>query len=111
MNVRYLDLSVGDKSLRKELLSRVENVLTHGQIIDGPEQEEFERRIAEVIGVRYAVGVSSGSSALYLALKAVGLGVGDEVITSPFSWIITANAIAATGAKPIFVDINKYIKY
>ena len=94
MKVPYLDLRVLDPQLWNELLSRVEKVLTHGRIIDGPEQQEFEQAIARTLGVRFAVGVSSGSSAVYLALKASGIEAGDEVITTPFTWIITPNAIA-----------------
>ena len=105
MKVPYLDLRVTDPDFKKELLQRVEKILSHGKIVAGPEQEEFEKKFANEIGVKYAVGVGSGSSALYLALLGCGVGAGDEVITTPFTWIITANAIAATGAKPIFVDV------
>jgi len=106
MKVRFLDLRVKEKQLREDLLSRVEKVLLHGRIIDGPEQVRFEELVAQEIGVRYAVGVGSGSSALFLALKAAGIGPGNEVITSPFTWIISANAVAATGATIRFADIG-----
>ena len=105
MRVPYLDLRVKDVGLKSRLLERFEKVLDHGRIIEGPEQKEFEERFANEIGVKYAIGVSSGSSALYLALLGLEIGTGDEVITTPFTWIITTNAIAATGAKPIFVDV------
>jgi dTDP-3-amino-2,3,6-trideoxy-4-keto-D-glucose/dTDP-3-amino-3,4,6-trideoxy-alpha-D-glucose/dTDP-2,6-dideoxy-D-kanosamine transaminase len=107
VEVPYLDLRVLDKAHKKALLKRFEKVLTHGRIIAGPEVEEFEERIARRIGVKHAVGTGSGSSAIFLALKALGIGRGDEVITTPFTWIITVNAIAATGAKPVFVDIGE----
>ena len=107
MKVPYLDLRVLDQQLRSELLSRVEKVLIHGRIIDGPEQQEFELAVSRTLGARFAVGVSSGSSAVYLALKASGIEAGDEVITTPFTWIITPNAIASTGATPVFVDIKE----
>ena len=106
MKVPYLDLKVTDVALKKELIGRVEKILSHGKIVEGPEQKEFERRFANQIGVNYAIGVSSGSSALYLALLGLDIGPGDEVITTPFTWIITVNAIAATGATPIFVDVQ-----
>tara|TARA_Y100001935_G_C17311792_1_gene517217 strand:- start:28317 stop:29420 length:1104 start_codon:yes stop_codon:yes gene_type:complete len=106
MKVPYLDLKVYDIKLKKELLQCVEKILDHGRIIDGKEQLDFEDKISEEIGVKYSVGVGSGSSALYLALLGAGIEPGDEVITTPFTWIITTNAIAATGAKPIFVDID-----
>ena len=105
MKVPYLDLRVSDAGLKTSLLTRFEKILDHGRIIEGPEQQEFEERFANEIGVKHAVGVSSGSSALFLALLGSGVGPGDEVITTPFTWIITTNAIAATGAKPVFVDI------
>ena len=105
VKVPYLDLRVNDAGLKRSLLTRFENILDHGRIIEGPEQQEFEERFANEIGVKYAIGVSSGSSALFLALLGSGVGPGDEVITTPFTWIITTNAIAATGAKPVFVDV------
>ena len=106
VKVPFLDLRVNDVALKKELIGRVEKILSHGRIVEGPEQQEFEKKFATEIGVKYAVGVSSGSSALYLALLGSGVGPGDEVITTPFTWIITVNAIVATGAKPIFVDVK-----
>lgn len=105
MKVPYLDLRVTDAGLKKSLLKRFEKILAHGRIVKGPEQQEFEDRFANEIGVKYAIGVSSGSSALLLALLGSGVGHGDEVITTPFTWIITIHAIAATGAKPVFVDV------
>ena len=106
MQVRYLDLSVKDPALKGELLAAVERVLDHGQIILGPEVEEFERRVAGGCGRNYAVGVDSGTGALYMALRALDVGLGDEVITTPMSWIATLNAIVLTGAEPVFVDVG-----
>ena len=106
IKVPYLDLSVNDNNHKNELINRIKKVLTHGKIIEGPEQHEFEKKIANEIGVKYALGVSSGSSALYLSLLGAGIGYGDEVITTPFTWVITVNAISATGAKPVFADIK-----
>lgn len=105
VKVPYLDLRVDDVGLQKELIGRFKKILSHGRIVDGPEQQEFEEKFASEIGVKYALGVSSGSSALYLALLGLGVGPGDEVITTPFTWVITSNAIVTTGAKPVFVDI------
>ena len=73
----------------------------------GPELDKFEELIAAKIGMQYAVGVGSGSSALYMALKACGIGPGDEVITSNLTWIITVNAISACGATPVFADVRR----
>ena len=100
------DLRVLDQNLKNDLTSAFERVLNHGILFMGPEVEELESRIAEYIGVKYAVGVSSGSSALYLALHSCDIGFGDEVITTPLTWIITANAIATCGATPVFADVH-----
>jgi len=105
MRVPYLDLRVYDDELKKRLVNRFENILDHGRFLGGPEQIEFEQKFAKEFGVKYALGVSSGSSALYLALLALGVRPDDEVITTPYTWIITTNAIAAAGARPIFVDV------
>jgi len=106
MHVPFFNLKVDDASLRSELLNSVEAVLKHGRILLGPEVTEFEEKVAKEAGVKYAVGLSSGSSALYLALKCLDIGPGDEVITTPLTWIITGNAIVECGATPVFVDIN-----
>jgi dTDP-4-amino-4,6-dideoxygalactose transaminase len=81
-------------------------VLVSGQLAQGPLVAEFEKRFAEICGVREAVAVSSGTAALHLALLAHGIGAGDEVITSPFSFAATANTIRLVGATPVFVDIE-----
>src|SRR5579885_1339712 len=81
-------------------------VLASGQLAQGPQVATFERRFAELCQMRDAVAVSSGTAALYLALQAHGIGLGDEVITSAFSFAATANAILAVGAMPVFVDIE-----
>src|SRR4029077_17547124 len=104
--VRFADLSVKDPELRRRLVAAVERVLDHGMLLLGPEVEEFERRFASACAMPMCVGVSSGTSAVYLALKAAGIGPGDEVITTPLSWISTLNALRMTGATPIFVDIS-----
>lgn len=105
MKIPYRDLSVKDSSLKDELLQAVERVFAHGRIILGPEVEEFEQQVAGFCQKRYAVGVNSGTDALYLALRSLDVGAGDEVITTPLSWIATLNAIVLTGATPVFVDI------
>ncbi|MFT4553361.1 MAG: dTDP-4-amino-4,6-dideoxygalactose transaminase [Chlamydiales bacterium] len=105
--IPYLDLSVKDTKLKAELLDAVNRVLTHGRLILGPEVIELEHSIASYCGRKHAVGVSSGSDALSLALTSLGIGPGDEVITTPMSWIATANAITLCGAKPVFVDVSE----
>ena len=106
MIVKMFDLKVRKGSLRGELIKSINTLFDHGQFFLGPEVLKFEKKISKFLGVKYAVGVSSGSSALYLALKACGIKPGDEVITSPLSWIITSNAIIECGARPIFVDVG-----
>jgi len=107
MRVPIFDLRVTEDKLKEELLSAVGGVLDHGRLILGPEVEAFEAAVAESVSSKYAVGVASGSSAVYLALQAAGIRPGDEVITSPLTWIITYNAIASCGAIPVSVDIRE----
>lgn len=104
--VRFLDLSVPQQE-RSELLEAINRVLEHGILINGPELTEFEKQIAKLCSRKFAVGVNSGTDAIFLALKALGIGPGDEVITTALSWIATANAIALTGATPVFADIGE----
>ncbi|MCP3952641.1 MAG: DegT/DnrJ/EryC1/StrS family aminotransferase [Desulfobacterales bacterium] len=104
--IPFLDLAVRDTAERQALLDAVERVLVHGKFINGPELTTFEEQMANFCRRRYAVGVNSGTDALYIGLKALGIGPGEEVLTTAFSWIATANAICMTGARPVFVDIG-----
>jgi dTDP-4-amino-4,6-dideoxygalactose transaminase len=106
MHVRYLDLSVQDSEHKQSLLNAVDKVLSHGRVILGPEVEELEGCLADYCNRGFAVGVSSGTDALYVALRALDIGPGDEVITTPMSWVATLNAIVMSGATPVFVDIG-----
>ena len=106
MKVRMFDLRVKDTKLRKQLNFSFNKLLNHGKLFLGPEVEELEHKLSNFLNSKYVIGVSSGSSALYLALKALGVKKGDEVITTPLTWVITANAIAACGARPIFADVK-----
>jgi dTDP-4-amino-4,6-dideoxygalactose transaminase len=106
MQVPMFDLRVTDLLLKEELLEAVAGVLDHGKLFLGPEVEEFEEKIARYVGTKYALGVGSGSSALYMSLKACGIDSGDEVITTPLTWIISSNAIRACGAIPVFADVR-----
>lgn len=103
--VAFLDLRVPDAE-RAALVGAVTRVLEHGRIVLGPEVEQIERQVAERTGRRHGIGVGSGTDAGYLALRALGIGPGDEVITTCLSWVATANAIALTGATPVFADIG-----
>jgi dTDP-4-amino-4,6-dideoxygalactose transaminase len=104
--VPFLDLRITDEAERQDLLEAVDAVFRHGRIVLGPEVAELERQVAARCGRKYGVAVNSGTDALFLALKALGLGPGDEVITTALSWIATTNAIALTGATPVFADIG-----
>src|SRR5438270_194844 len=104
--VPFLDLRITDTAEHRDLLAAVDQVFRHGRIVLGPEVQELEVAIARRCDRQYAVGVNSGTDALFLGLKSVGIGPGDEVITTVLSWIATANAIALTGATPIFADIG-----
>lgn len=103
--VPFLDLRIPDAE-RRELLAAVETVFRHGRLVLGPEVQELERQVASRCGRKYAAGVNSGTDALFFALKSLGIGAGDEVITTALSWVATANAIAMTGATPVFADIR-----
>jgi len=104
MKVPMLDLVAEHAPYRGELQAAFERVLDSGRFVLGPEVEAFEREIGVWIGVPYAIGVSNGSDALLLALQAVGVGPGDEVICPTYTFFATAGAVARLGAKPVFVD-------
>ena len=106
MKIPFFDLRITNATIRRELLFSINKVLNHGKFFLGPEVKNLEKKIAIKIGAKYAVCVDSGSSALYLALKSAGIGKGDEVITTPLTWIITVNAIKSCGARPVFADVR-----
>src|SRR5664280_1232256 len=89
-----------------EEIEEVVKVLRSGFIAQGPKVAEFEEKFAEYIGVKHAVASSSGTTALHLSLLATGIGPGDEVITTPFTFAATGNSVLYVGAKPVFVDID-----
>lgn len=102
----FLDLKAQFVSIREEVLKAVESVFESQHFILGKEVQLLEQEIANFVGVPEAIGCASGSDALYLSLLALHIGRGDEVITTPFTFVATAGAIARTGAKPVFVDID-----
>lgn len=104
--VPFVDLRREYQNIKDEILSSIKRVFEKGQFILGEEVSFFEDEFANYCGVRYGVGVASGTDALYLALKAAGIGKGDEVITVSYSFVATALAISFTGAKPLFIDID-----
>lgn len=106
MSIPMVDLKGQYNSIKEEICQGLLDVLESSQFILGPQGRALEQEIAAYCGVRHAFGVASGTDALHLALLAAGIGAGDEVITTAFTFIATAEAIAYVGAKPVFVDID-----
>ncbi|MCM8790652.1 MAG: DegT/DnrJ/EryC1/StrS family aminotransferase [Candidatus Omnitrophica bacterium] len=106
MKVSILDLKKQYQFIKSEVDKSVKNVIDNQNFILGEDVSAFEAETAAYCGTKYGVGLASGTDALILALKALGIGTGDEVITSPFTFFATAEAISIVGAKPIFVDID-----
>ncbi len=104
--IPFIDLKTQYAALKEDINARIQTVLNHGQYIMGPEVAEFENRLAEYVGVKHCISASSGTDTLMIAMMALGIGAGDEVITTPFTFIATGEMIALLGAKPVFVDID-----
>lgn len=104
--MQFTDLKAQYTALKPRIDARIQQVLDHGQYIMGPEVAELETALAAFAGSRHCVTVSSGTEALLIALMAAGIGPGDEVITSPFTFVATAETIVLLGAVPVFVDIE-----
>jgi len=105
-SVPLLDLAAQNAPLRAEVMAAIGRVVDSGKFILGSFVEEFERAVAETIGAKHVVGVSSGTDALLLALMAHNVGAGDSVVTTPFSFFATAGVISRLGARPVFADID-----
>ncbi len=106
MNIPLIDLTIQHKNLRAEINQAIQNVLDHADFILGEDVEKFEEEFADYCGTKYAVGVSSGLSALELGLRALGIGPGDEVIVPAHTFTATAAAVTFSGARPVFVDVD-----
>ena len=105
--MEFIDLKSQYQALRELINSRIQAVLDHGQYIMGPEVAELESQLAQYTGARHCITVASGTEALLISLMALGVKPGDEIITTPFSFIATAEAIVLLGATPVFVDIDR----
>jgi UDP-2-acetamido-2-deoxy-ribo-hexuluronate aminotransferase len=104
--MEFIDLKTQYLRYKPEIDSRIAAVLEHGRFIMGPEISELESRLADYVGVKYCITVASGTDSLEIALRALDIGPGDEVITVPFTWISSAEVILLVGATPVFVDIE-----
>jgi len=104
--VEFIDLKTQLARIRTEVDQRIATVLNHGQFIMGPEIAEFESKLADFVGVKHCLTISSGTDALLIAMMALDIKPGDEVITTPFTFFATAETILLLGAKPVFVDIE-----
>lgn len=107
MNIPLIDLKAQYKSISEDLDRVTKEVLSSAGYIMGKNVTEFEKEFAEYIGVKHAISVGNGTDALVIALKSLGIGAGDEVITTPFTFFATAETISAVGATPVFVDVEK----
>src|SRR3989344_7974935 len=107
IKVPCINLKEQHRVLRKDILSSVDRILKDCDFVLGDDVRKLEERFAKYCGTRFAVGVNSGTDALFLAMKVVGVGPGDEVITAPNSFLASASSIAALGAKPVFADAGE----
>ncbi len=105
--MEFCDLKAQYRRLKPRIDARIQRVLEHGRFILGPEVRELEEQLAERVGARHAIGCASGTDALMLALMALGVGPGDEVATTPFTFFATGEMITLVGARPLFVDIEE----
>lgn len=104
--MQFIDLKTQYQRLEEKINKRIKTVLDHGQYIMGPEVAELEEKLAAYVGVKHCIGLANGTDALMIAMMALGIQPGDEVITTPFTFISTGEMIALLGAKPVFVDVN-----
>jgi len=102
----FIDLKTQQKRIKKTLDANIQKVLAHGNYIMGPEVKELEEKLAAYVGAKHAIGCASGTDALLMALVAYGVGPGDAIFTTPFTFIATAEVISLLGATPVFVDID-----
>ena len=104
--MKFIDLDTQYSKIETNLKNRFETIFNHKQFINGPEVTALEETLAEYVGVNHCITTANGSDSIFLALIALGIGAGDEVITSPFTYVATAEMIKQVGATPVFVDID-----
>ena len=104
--MQFIDLKAQQKRIHAQLMENISRVLEHGQYILGPEIKELEKKLGDHVGVKHAVSCASGTDALLMALMAYGVGPGDAIFTTPFTFVATAEVISLLGATPVFVDIE-----
>ena len=106
MSIPFIDLKAQYRALQPQIQERINRVLEHGQYIMGPEVKELEDKLQAYTGAKHCITVASGTEALLISLMALGIQPGDEIITTPFTFVATAEVIVLLGAKPVFVDIE-----
>lgn len=108
MNIQFVDLKAQYHSLKEEMDKAIFEVLENTAFVGGKHVEQFKLNFQKIYGVEHCVPLANGTDALYVAMKMMGIGQGDEVITTASSWISTSETISQTGAKPVFVDIDEF---
>jgi UDP-2-acetamido-2-deoxy-ribo-hexuluronate aminotransferase len=106
MTIPFIDLKTQYQALKPQIQARIDAVLEHGQYIMGPEVKELEDKLASFTGAKHCITCASGTEALLMSLMALGIGHGDEIVTTPFTFVATAEVIVFLGAKPVFVDVE-----
>ena len=104
--MQFIALKAQQEPIRTQIEANIKKVLDHGKYIMGPEVSELEEHLANYVGAKHCIAVSSGTDALLISMMALEIKPGDEVITTPFTFIATGEMIALLGAKPVFVDID-----
>lgn len=105
--IPFIDLAAQQEKIKADLDKRIADVLAHGKYILGPEVKELEEKLADYVGVKHCIACANGTDALLIALMGLGIGAGDEVITTAFTYVATGEVIARLGATPVFVDIDE----
>src|SRR3982751_6488808 len=105
--MEFTDLKAQYRAIKADVDARIQKVLDHGQYIMGPEVRQLEERLEAYTGAKHCITCASGTEALLMSLMALGIGPGDEVITTPFTFAATAEMIVLLGARPVFVDIEE----